>query len=194
MPTIVTHAAIPLAIGFGLGRKRIPGRLLAVGIAAAMLPDIDVFGRVLDIPFDSIMGHRGVTHSLFFAGATAVGVAYASSFLKVNGWLAALFTFICIASHGLLDMATTGGPGIALYWPWSEERLFFPWQFIKVSPLSLDGFLSKRGMDVIMSELAWVWFPCMALMLAFSLHRAHTRKRLLAKIASGQSPHGKTDS
>ncbi len=33
MPTIVTHAAVPLCLGLGLGCKIIPPRLLLAGVA-----------------------------------------------------------------------------------------------------------------------------------------------------------------
>lgn len=39
MPTVITHAAVPLCIGLGLGSKIIPPRLLFAGIVLAMLPD-----------------------------------------------------------------------------------------------------------------------------------------------------------
>ena len=39
MPTVITHAAVPLCIGLGLGSKVIPPRLLFAGIILAMLPD-----------------------------------------------------------------------------------------------------------------------------------------------------------
>ncbi|MGO0212689.1 hypothetical protein ACTMMT_22585, partial [Escherichia coli] len=42
MPTVITHAAVPLCIGLGLGSKVIPPRLLFAGIILAMLPDADV--------------------------------------------------------------------------------------------------------------------------------------------------------
>ncbi|TGC03288.1 hypothetical protein CRG92_01515, partial [Escherichia sp. E2586] len=42
MPTVITHAAVPLCIGLGLGSKVIPPRLLFAGIVLAMLPDADV--------------------------------------------------------------------------------------------------------------------------------------------------------
>ena len=41
MPTVITHAAVPLCIGLGLGSKVIPPRLLFAGIILAMLPDAD---------------------------------------------------------------------------------------------------------------------------------------------------------
>lgn len=42
MPTIITHAAIPLAIGLGQGSGIIGRRLLLAGVAASILPDMDV--------------------------------------------------------------------------------------------------------------------------------------------------------
>ena len=38
MPTVITHAAVPLCLGLGLGTKVIPPRLLFAGIVLAMLP------------------------------------------------------------------------------------------------------------------------------------------------------------
>lgn len=42
MPTVITHAAVPLCFGAGLGLKVIPPRLLFAGVVLAMLPDADV--------------------------------------------------------------------------------------------------------------------------------------------------------
>ena len=42
MPTVITHAAVPLCLGLGLGSKIIPPRLLFAGVVLAMLPDADV--------------------------------------------------------------------------------------------------------------------------------------------------------
>ncbi len=48
MPTIVTHAAVPLCLGLGLGSRMIPPRLLLVGVAIA-LPTLATFGRHIQI-------------------------------------------------------------------------------------------------------------------------------------------------
>jgi membrane-bound metal-dependent hydrolase YbcI (DUF457 family) len=42
MPTILTHTAVPLALGLGLGPRAIPPRLLVAGVTASMVPDLDV--------------------------------------------------------------------------------------------------------------------------------------------------------
>ena len=36
MPTVITHAAVPLCLGLGLGTKVIPPRLLFAGIAVSL--------------------------------------------------------------------------------------------------------------------------------------------------------------
>ena len=38
MPTIFTHAVVPLAAGLALGRTALPPRLVAAGVVAAMAP------------------------------------------------------------------------------------------------------------------------------------------------------------
>ncbi|KFB98094.1 putative membrane-bound metal-dependent hydrolase [Trabulsiella guamensis ATCC 49490] len=67
MPTIITHAAVPLCLGLGLGTRVIPPRLLLTGIALSMLPDADVLAFKFGIAYGNIFGHRGFTHSLLFA-------------------------------------------------------------------------------------------------------------------------------
>lgn len=67
MPSIISHAVVPLAVGLALGRKAIPWRLLVIGITAAMLPDADVLAFHFGVPYAHQLGHRGMTHSLVFA-------------------------------------------------------------------------------------------------------------------------------
>jgi inner membrane protein len=62
-------------------------------------------------------------------------------------------------SHGLLDAMTDGGLGVAFFAPFHNERFFFPWTPIRVSPIGA-GFFSARGLTTLKSELLWVWLPC----------------------------------
>ncbi|MEJ7807366.1 MAG: metal-dependent hydrolase [Telluria sp.] len=159
MPTIITHAAIPLAIGLGLGSGIISPRLLLAGVAVAILPDADVLAFHLGIPYEHALGHRGFSHALFSAALVGLCAAAGASWLRSARLVACLFVTLCMASHGLLDMLTDGGKGVALLWPFSTQRLFFPWHRIEVSPLRLDRILSARGIEVALSELRWVWLP-----------------------------------
>jgi inner membrane protein len=182
MPTIITHTAVPLAIGLGLGSQIVPRRLLLAGFAASMVPDLDVIGLKLGIAYAEDMGHRGITHSLLFALLTGV-IAYAlAGRLKARPIVAGLLVFASCASHGLLDMCTNGGLGIAYLWPLSHERYFLPWQLIQVSPLSLDKVFSEWGLRVIYSELRLVWLPSLLLAGALAAARFAFINRLQKKI------------
>ena len=48
-------------------------------------------------------------------------------------------TALVVLSHPLLDALTTGGLGVALWWPWSDVRIFAPLRLIPVSPIGV-GF------------------------------------------------------
>jgi inner membrane protein len=159
MPTVLGHAAVPLALGLGLGRPLISRRLLLAGVVASVLPDADVVGFWLGTAYPDAFGHRGATHSLVFALLLGVIAAARARPLAAGRGAAFAFVAVCAASHGLLDMLTNGGYGIALWWPFSPERFFAPWQPIEVSPIGLRRLASERGLEVLGSELIWVWLP-----------------------------------
>ncbi|MGS1318014.1 metal-dependent hydrolase [Stenotrophomonas geniculata] len=202
MPSIITHAAVPLALWCAADRGRIPAWLLAAGVVAAMLPDADVLAFALHIPYADAFGHRGASHSLLFACVLAALAAVWACFGSGRPWSAphssgsrrpwsavsrqprlaptqrgptlastvqaAVFVFICAASHPLLDAMTSGGLGVALAWPWSEQRFFAPWRPIRVSPFA-PQFFSARGIATLLSELRWVWLPLAGAVVAWKL-------------------------
>jgi inner membrane protein len=113
MPTVLTHPVVAIALAPWLRLRR---PLLVAGALCSVLPDADTLGRHLGI--DALaLAHRGPTHSLAFAAAIALVVAAIGrgAWRDVPRWKATAFLFACAASHGLLDMATDGGPGIALF-------------------------------------------------------------------------------
>ena len=161
MPTIFSHPAVPLAMAFGFGRRAVPRRLLMAGIAVSVLPDLDVIAFRLGIPYASEFGHRGFSHSLMFAALVALAGAALHRRMAATFPTAFLFLFLSAASHGILDAFTNGGLGIAFFWPFSGERYFAWARVIEVSPIGLSHFLSQRGGAAFLSELFWVWLPCM---------------------------------
>ncbi len=176
MPSALSHPAVPLALALALGSRRVPPRLLIAGMVAAVLPDADALGFRLGIPYESALGHRGASHSLLMAGLLGLLAALAAPTLRTPRWSAALFVALCTASHGLLDMATNGGHGVALWWPFSEERLWWPQRPIEASPVSLRRFFSSSGWAVILSELRWVWLPALTLGLIGWLWRRRAQR------------------
>lgn len=164
MPTVFAHAAAGLALGTPLGQM--PARFWVLLALSAMLPDADVLAFRLGIPYEDAWGHRGATHSAAFAAAWALA-ATALFFRDVPRQVpVALALFAATVSHGLLDMLTDGGLGVALLWPLRTERLFFPFRPVAVSPIGVEGFLSQRGLEVLASEAVWIGVPAAALALA----------------------------
>ncbi len=173
MPTIMSHAAIPIAGALMLGRKRLSVPVIVTGIAFAMLPDADVIGFGYGIDYADSWGHRGATHSLLFAAICAL---FATALIRPEKYLVAgLFLFASMASHGLLDMLTNGGLGAALFWPWSDVRHFAPSTPIAVSPIGVANFLSDRGLKVLQSEAIWIWIPLVIMTLPVWMIRNRRR-------------------
>jgi inner membrane protein len=154
-----------------LGPTRVPTALAAVGCVACVLPDVDSLGFAAGIPYGHTFGHRGFTHSLFFAACVALLCVPFAERLDVSPVAAFAFVFASVASHGLLDAMTTGGLGVAFWSPFSNERYFLPWRVILVSPIGVEPFLSRRGLEVLRSELFWIWVPSTVLALIGSLLR-----------------------
>lgn len=166
MPTIMSHAAIPLTGALVLGRGRLSIPIITTGVVFAMLPDADVIGFGFGIDYAHSLGHRGASHSLFFA---AIAALLATALIRPDRYaIAGLFLFVSIASHGLLDTLTDGGLGSALFWPWDDTRYFAPQTPIAVSPIGVANFLSARGLQVLYSEMIWIWSPLVIMVLAVS--------------------------
>ncbi len=164
MPTIITHSVVAVSAGWSANFLNKSLKFWILSIICSSIPDADVIGyHWLYIPSYHFFGHRGFFHSPFFAAILSllvVSVFYrkAGMFSK-QWWKYFLYFFILTASHGILDALTNGGNGIALLSPLTNERYFFPWTPIEVSPLSINRFLSPRGMTVLLSELLWIWLP-----------------------------------
>lgn len=176
MPTIMTHAIVPLAIAVAAGPARISPKLALAGAGLAMLPDADVVGFAIGIDYADPWGHRGATHAIAFA----VMVASAAALLwrEARSVLAFAFLAFVMASHGLLDAFTSGGLGPALLWPVSDTRFFAPIRPIRVSPIGAD-FFSARGAVTLVSELMLVWLPCLAVAATGWLIRRRHQPRIV---------------
>lgn len=176
MPTIFSHAAVGVVASRFVATPGVsPRRLAAWSALCAILPDFDVFGIPGIDLWGNAFAHRGFTHSVAFAFLTGAIVAtilarsahaHATATDARGHWLrlGVYFSLITL-SHPLLDMLTNGGPGVQLFAPFSDARLFFPWRPIEVSPLGAK-FFSARGVTVIASELLWIGIPLVLLFAA----------------------------
>ncbi|MFI5314341.1 MAG: metal-dependent hydrolase [Myxococcota bacterium] len=178
MPSSFSHAAVALALAPAFWRPGAPRRIWVLGALAAAAPDLDVAGLRLGIEYGDPLGHRGFTHSLVFAALLATALARLAlpdplpAFSRARAWL---YLFLATASHGLLDMLTDGGLGVALFSPFDNARVFFAFRPIAVSPLGARAFFGPRGIAVLKSELLWVCAP--ASLFAASCLALHRRWR-----------------
>lgn len=139
--------------------------LLVLAIASTILPDIDVLTFNFGIPYEAPFGHRGFTHSILFAVLWATLLMFV--FGKLNRIIWWIVIFISTISHGILDAMTSGGRGVGFFIPFHNERYFFPFREIIVSPIGIERFFSERGIRVIFSELKYVFLPCFLILVLF---------------------------
>jgi inner membrane protein len=179
MPSALSHPVPALAIAADFGRARLPRAAIIAGVACSLLPDIDLLWLRLGIAHGSILGHRGLTHSLPFALALGVVMALIVCRRERRTHFSdvCLYLFLATASHGMFDALTNGGSGVAFFAPLSSTRYFFAFRPIEVSPLSVARFLSDRGWVVLKSELPWVWLPS----LVFAAVAILLRQRILRR-------------
>jgi inner membrane protein len=174
------HVAVGMAAGrlwTGLQGQNEAGsfkplaRSMVAFSALSLAPDLDVIAFRFGIPYSAPFGHRGAAHSIFIALVLASIAALAtrvrpdqvnSNQTRTRLWV--LCAVVAI-SHGLLDTLTDGGLGIALLWPFSNERYFAPWTPIPVAPIG-TRMLTGRGIRVVMTEalqfaplLVWAVWP-----------------------------------
>ena len=168
MASAFGHAALGATLGAVLLPHRRHRAYWLVAAACAALPDVDALGYRLGVPYDSLWGHRGLTHSLLAAALVAITGAALSRLAApaTRPPLArlTLLLFAATASHGLLDALTTGGLGVAFFSPWDLKRYFFAHRPIRVSPIGIRAFFSGRGLRVLLSEVVWIGLPCLGLL------------------------------
>jgi inner membrane protein len=163
MPTAITHAAVAVAANFAFSPRNTLRKFGFLALFCSVIPDVDILGFFFGLPYGHFLAHRGFFHSPFFSLTLTLlimVVFFRSLQIFSKGWLAYfLFFFLLSITHGFLDGLTNGGLGVAFFAPFDSGRYFLPWTPILVSPIGIRSFFSRRGWEVIKSELVWVWLP-----------------------------------
>lgn len=132
----LSQAALGAAIGYAVGGKRLGRSALAAGAIAGTIPDLDTFALLPFDAFASWTGHRGLSHSLFFA--PVVGPLLGWAVWRWNrhrrpfdpageedalaDWVRVFF--FGIVTHPLLDWFTIYGTQLLA--PFSSARFALP--------------------------------------------------------------------
>lgn len=153
MPMTTTHALLPVAVAVAVAKRPVPWKLVIAAAFAAAAPDVDgLFKHLAALPSTSIYSHRGATHSLFVALAAGMIAALFHKRLGVRPLTAGAAIAAAMASHGLLDMMTDTGTGVAYLWPLSPVRLRAEWRPIHSAPVHMAHIFSQSfarlGTDV----------------------------------------------
>lgn len=133
---------------------------VAGGIVGSLLPDIDHpnswIGRripFVSIPLSSLVGHRGITHSMIaLIAIQAMVLAAVLSWRTAHGaWLAPFLTGLGLgyASHLLADWLSN--TGIPLLWP--NKRRF-------AAPLTIQ---TGSAIEYLLALGVYAWFASYAL-------------------------------
>ena len=179
MASAFSHAFVALALGKAIPHRAMKRPLLLTGAICSIVPDFDVIGFAFGIQYGDLWGHRGMTHSLFFAGllsAALVALGYRQESSSTKAGIG-LYLFLCTASHGILDALTDGGLGIAFFSPFAPTRYFFPFRPVAVSPIGIGNFFSTDALRILASEILWIWLPSLVILLIVRglIHRISAR-------------------
>ena len=181
MATIISHAIVAGSLASitsaGVSRRR----LVFVLALLAVLPDLDVVGFRLGIPYGHMLGHRGFTHSILFA-ILAAGITPTFFFRRTRAFsrewrLLVILAFLATMSHGVIDAFTDAGLGVGFLIPFSEARYFAPWRPLATSPLSVAAFVNGPALRILTNEALWIGSPLLLGMSAFHLFRWLRRRR-----------------
>lgn len=176
MASAFSHIAVPAVLYASFKSDTINLKLFMLAAICSVIPDVDIIAFGFGIPYQSQWGHRGFTHSLVFALSLAALITLFHRKLKSKPLAIFWLCFVSCASHAFLDAMTNGGLGVALYWPFSLERVFLPFRPIQVSPIGISRFITEWGLRVIASELIWVLIPALVMgTLGATLRRLYTK-------------------
>ncbi len=167
MPTFFSHPAVAFSTITFLKGVRSKFAIVLVGVFLTVLPDADVIGFKFGIPYQHMLGHRGLSHSIIFSLVLSIVFVIFLRQSRARGNIIVwLYLFICGVSHGLLDALTNGGLGVGFFMPFSEKRYFFDYRPIEVSTLSFTRFINGQGLEVMQSELIFIWLPAIFIFIA----------------------------
>lgn len=176
MPTVISHSLVAIVFG-KIFSKGTGTKFWIFTIICAILPDIDVLTRYFGVPYGHMLGHRGFFHSIMFVLMTAFIVVTTGfreiKHLSKEWWSYVAYFFLIGLSHIILDAMTSGGMGVGLFMPFDSARHFLPYRPIRASPFRIISFFESDGMQILVSELIWIWIPSVAIIIIIWFIKKH---------------------
>ena len=114
-------------MGEALVGKKLGKKAMLLGVIAHSLPDIDFVASFWLPTADSLLAHRGISHSILFVLMVSPMLAWISKRIFKEAQISFIrwtfFYFVCIAMHIILDAFNNYGVG--WFEPFTNERLAF---------------------------------------------------------------------
>lgn len=165
----LTHIVLGACIGDALLGKRVGKRAMLFGALAQSIPDIDFVNTFWMQTTDSLLAHRGFTHSILFCGVVSIFFAFIAERthrphnISLSKWI--LFFSVEMFVHIFLDAFNNYGTG--WFEPFSHYRISFNAIYVA------DPFFS-------------IW-PAIAFVALIFLKRKHSKRKLWSMAGIGLS-------
>jgi inner membrane protein len=102
---LITQGLLGAVVGQAGFQKKLGRKAISIGAAIGLLPDFDIFARLLPDICSEMLYHRGFTHSLFFAPLVAPIAGWISAkrnnYEQLSTWIS--LWFWCLITHPSLD-------------------------------------------------------------------------------------------
>jgi inner membrane protein len=181
--SVFTHAAwtaIVLRARPGATQRR---RVQVAALFCACAPDLDFALAPFSQRPGDLFAHRGLLHSpLFLLALALLGALLCTPWREWRTGLLRHVGLLWLAGcgHLLLDLLTWGGPGLALFAPFSEHRFLLPrlLRLVPVVPVGMDEWLGRMGVQALAVEALFILLPTLIVLRGLALLKAPAgRKR-----------------
>ena len=139
----LSQIVLGAAVGEAALGKKVGNKAALWGAIAGTIPDLDVLSGLWQTEFESMVSHRGFSHSIFFSLVFApilgwlIWRIYKRRQASYRDW--SLLAFLSLVTHPLLDCFTSWGT--QLFWPFSDHRVAWDTIFV-ADPLYTLPFLT----------------------------------------------------
>lgn len=128
----LTHTVLGACTGQIIAGKQIGKKAMLIGALINNFPDLDMIANLWHSPAESLLSHRGITHSFFFMILSIPVLIWLFRLIfpsAILSWTRWFFLIVHgLALHILLDACTTYGTG--WFEPFSHYRVSFNTLFI----------------------------------------------------------------
>ena len=196
----ITHTVLGACVGEALGGKKLGKKAMLIGAIANNIPDIDVVCSFWMKQPDSLLAHRGFTHSILFALLITLAASRVLKNKFINDQFSQqewrLLIGINLFLHIIIDSLTVYGTG--WFEPFSHFRVAFNMLFIADPFYTISLLVSSIALLILKKNSfrrkRWVRFGLIisSVYLLYALvHKIHVdqvvRKSLLDEHADGRN-------